>query len=213
MLYKLAVVPLVAATIASLSAPVRAEDWLLGAQKAAASAAIPGEAVPEKPGKDWVPYEPASRLFRAELPPAGWNAFEEEDALGPVVRILGPDDPSGALRASLSVRLVDRDSPVFTPAKEAIEGMRRSSPGREASPVHSLRVCAGQTRNNEDTENHHEPNNTRPSALLELHQYVAVIPRGEAYYVIRLVSARANYLDLRDGFGDFLMSMKPGGAR
>ena len=202
-----------AAVLLLLSAPVRAEDWLLSAQKAAASAAIPGEAVPDKPKKDWVPYEPASRLFRAELPPAGWNAFEEEDALGMVVRILGPDDPSGALRASMTVRLVDRDSPVFVSAKDAIEAMRRGAPGREASPVHSLRVSAGLARIFEVTEIRRVPVDTGPSALLDLHQYVAVIPRGEAYYVVRLVSARANYLDLRDVFVDFLKSMKPVGSR
>jgi hypothetical protein len=195
------------------SAPARAEDWLLAAQRAAASTAIPGEAVPEKAKSGWVPYEPASRLFRAELPPAGWNAFEEEDALGSVVRILGPDDPSGALRASLTVRLVDRDSPAYTPAKEAVEAMRRGGSGREATAIHPLRVGAGLARLFEITETRRVPIDAGASAPLELHQYVAVIPRGEAYYVVRLISARANYLDFRDDFVRFLTSLKPIGSR
>lgn len=207
MLSRIAVVLLLAA------APVRAEDWLQAAQRDAASAAIPGEAAPDKPKRDWVPYEPVSRLFRAELPPTGWNAFEEEDSLGVVVRILGPDDPSGALRASLTVRFVDRDSPAYVPVKDAIESMRRSSPGREASPVHSVRVSAGLARIFEVTEIRRVPVDTGPSALLDLHQYVAVIPRGDSYYVVRLISARASYLDLRDVFQGFLKSLKPVDAR
>ena len=194
------------------AAPARAEDWLLSAQRAAASAAIPGESAPEKSKSDWVPYEPASRLFRADLPPAGWRPFEEDDALGSVVRILGPDDPSGALRATLSVRLVDRDSPVFTPVKAAVEGMRRQGPGRETTTVQSLRIPAGLARIFEITEIRRVPD-TATSAPLEIHQYVAVIPRGEAYFVVRLVTARENYLEYREDYVRFLKSLKPVGAR
>lgn len=207
MLFRLAVLALLAA------APARAEDWLLSAQRAAASAAIPGEAVPEKAKSDWVPYEPSSRLFRADLPPSGWRAFEEDDALGSVVRVVGPDDPSGALRATLTVRLVDRDSPVFLPAKEAVEAMRRQGPGRESTVVHPLRIGAGLARIFEITESRRLPLDAGPSAPMELHQYVAVIPRGEAYYVVRLVTARADYLDFRDDFVRFLKSMKTVGSR
>ena len=195
------------------AAPARAEDWLLSAQRAAASAAIPGEAVPEKAASDWVPYEPASRLFRAALPPVGWKAFEEEDALGPVVRVLGPDDPSGALRAALTVRLVDRDSPMFAPAKEAVEAMRRQGPDRESTAVAPLRIGAGLARVFEITETRRAPFDAGPSAPMEIHQYVAVIPRGEAYFVVRLVTARANYLDFREDFVRFLKALQPIGAR
>jgi hypothetical protein len=109
--------------------------------------------------------------------------------------------------------MIDRDSPSFVPVKDAIEAMRRSSPGREASPVHSVRIGAGLARIFEVTEIRRVPVDTGPSALLDLHQYVAVIPRGEAYYVIRLISARENYLDLRDVFQGFLKSLKPVGMR
>ena len=206
MLCNLAALALLAA------APARAEDWLLAAQSAAAAAAVPGEAAPEKARPGWAPYEPASRLFRADLPP-GWRAFDEEDALGPVARLLGPDDPSGALRAALTVRLVDRDSPAFLPAKEAVEAMRRREPGRESTAVHPLRVGAGLARLFEVTEARRMPPDVGPSAPIELHQYVGVIPRGEAYFVVRLVTARANYLDFRDDFLRFLKSLKPVGLR
>ena len=207
MLSNLAVLVLLAAS------PARAEDWLLSAQRAAASAVIPGEAAPEKPKSDWVPYEPASRLFRADLPSAGWTAFEEDDALGSVVRVLGPDDPSGALRAALTVRLVDRDSPVFAPAKEALESMRRQGPGRESTAVQLLRVGAGLARLFEVTETRRMPADAGPIAPMAIHQYVAVIPRGEAYFVVRLVTARENYLDFRGDFVRFLKSLRPVGAR
>lgn len=194
------------------AAPARA-DWLLDAQRAAATAAIPGEAPPEPVKSGWVPFEPASRLFRAELPSEGWRAFDEEDALGTVARAFGPDDPSGALRAELSVRLVDRDTPNFAAAKDAVEAMRRPGPGREPSPVRPLRVPAGLARIFEVVETRRVPVDEGPSAPLELHQYVAVIPRGDAYYLIRLVTARANYLDFRGDFVRFLKSFRPIGSR
>lgn len=194
------------------AAPARADDWLLSASRAAASAVIPEEAAPAKTKPQWLPYESASRQFRADLPPA-WRTFEEEDALGSVVRLLGPDDASGALRATLTVRLVDRDSPNFAPAKEAVEAMRREGPGREVSAVHPLRIGAGLARIFEITEIRRVPVDAGPSAPMELHQYVAVIPRGEAYFVVRLVTARGNYLDFRDDFVRFLKSLKPIGSR
>ncbi|MFI5347842.1 MAG: hypothetical protein ACHQ51_15835 [Elusimicrobiota bacterium] len=195
------------------AAPARADDWILEAQRAAAAAPIAGEAAPEKPKSDWIPFEPASRLFRGELPGEGWRAFEEDDALGSVVRVMGPDDPSGALRAVLTVRLVDRDSPDFIPSKDAVDAMRRSGPGRDPSPVHPLRVSAGLARIFEIVERRRLPTEEGPSAPMELHQYVAVIPRGEAYFLVRLTTARANYLDYRDFFVRFVKNLKPIGAR
>ena len=202
-----------AALLLLAAAPARADDWLLAAQRAAASAVIPGEAVPEKAKSNWVPYEPASRLFRADLPPEGWKPFEEDDALGPVVRVLGPDDPSGALRATLTVRLVDRDSPIFTPVKAAVEAMRRQGPGRESTAVQPLRIGAGLARIFEITETRRVPPDIGPNSPMELHQYVAVIPRVEAYFVVRLITARESYLDFRDDFVRFLKSLKPVGSR
>ena len=181
--------------------------------RTSSAATIPGEAVPEKAKSDWVPFEPVSRQFRADLPSAGWTAFEEDDALGSVVRVLGPDDPSGALRAAITVRLVDRDSPVFVPAKDAVDAMRRQGPDRESTAVQLVRMGAGLARLFEITETRRVLADTAPSAAMAIHQYVAVIPRGEAYFVVRLVTSRENYLDFRGDFIRFLKSLKPVGAR
>jgi hypothetical protein len=85
--------------------------------------------------------------------------------------------------------------------------------GREATIVHPLRVGAGLARIFEVTETRRVPMDSGVSAPLEIHQYVAVIPRGEAYFVVRLITGRSNYLDFRDDFVRFLKSMKPVGAR
>ena len=196
-----------------VAGPVRAADWLDAAVGDAARAAVVGAPAPEASKPDWVPYEPASRLFRADLPPVGWRAFEEEDALGPIVRVLGPDDASGAFRSTLTVRLIDRDSPIFIPAKDAVDAMRRQGPNRESSAVRPLRVGAGLARIFEISETRRLPVDFGPSTPLETHQYVAVIPRGDAYFVVRLITARENYLDFRDDFVRFLKALKPVGGR
>ena len=190
------------------SAPAGAEDWLLSAVRAAA-----GSPAPAKTSSEWAAYEPASRLFRAELPAEGWRAFEEEDALGSVVRVLGPDDPSGALRATLTVRLMDRDSPVYAPIKAAVDAMRLQGPGRETTALQTLRVNAGLARIFEIAQTVRAPVDAGPSVPMETHQYVAVIPRGDAYFIVRLVSSRADYLDYRGNFLRFLKSLRPIGSR
>jgi hypothetical protein len=195
------------------AAPARAGDWLDDAQAAAAAAVLANEPAPEKPKEGWVPYEPASRAFRAELPSSGWRPYEEDDALGSVVRILGPDDPSGAVRAVLSVRWVDRDAPNFVPAKAAVDALRVPAPGRDPSSVRPFRVSAGLARIFEVVERKRLPLDEGPSAPTELHQYVAVIPRGEAYFVVRLTTGRDDYLDFRGFFVRFIKELKPIGAR
>ena len=195
------------------AAPARAEDWLLSAERAARAVTIPGESAPPAVASDWVPYEPPSRLFRAQIPPEGWRPFEEEDATGFVVRFFGEDSASGAIREVLSVRLVDRDSPGFAPAKQAVEAMRRGD-GRDASPVNTLRVPAGLARTLEITQTRRLDGEEGAALPEEVHQYVAVIPRpGDAYFLVRLVSARANYLDYRADFVRFLKSLRPIGVR
>ena len=196
-------------------AAARAEDWLLAAESAARAAAIPGEAAPEKPKSAWLPFAPAARTFVAELPSAGWHPVEEESPVGTVVRVFGPEDPSGLIRAALSVRLIDRDSPSFLPIKSGVDAMRAAdkAASREATPVRPLRVPAGLARIFEVTETRRLPADEGPSAPLQLHHYVAVLPHGgDSYFVVRLVTARADYLDFRDDFVRFLKSFRPLGA-
>lgn len=196
-------------------ASARAEDWLLSAENAARAAAIPGEAVPEKPKSAWLPFSPAARTFIADLPASGWHPVEEESSVGTVVRVFGPEDPSGLIRATLSVRMIDRDSPSFLPVKRGVDAMRASDrmTSREATPVRPLRVPAGLARIFEVTETRRLPTDEGPSAPLLLHHYVAVLPQGgDAYFVVRLVTARTDYLDFRDDFVRFLKSFRPLGA-
>lgn len=205
--------PLLAVLLLLAAAPLRA-DWLLETERAARAAGIPGEIPPEKRPTEWQPFESPSRLFRMELPPEGWRPFEEEDALGTVLRALGPDSPSGTLRATLSIRLIDRETPNFQPIKKAVDSMRQDAPGRGATPVRTLRVPAGLARTFEITQTRRPPDQDGPGFPEEIHQYVAVIPRGrEDYFLVRLVSSRDHYLELRDDFVRMLRSIKPIGAR
>ena len=52
------------------------------------------------------------------------------------------------------------------------------------------------------------PADDGPAFEEELHYYVAVIPVGEAYYLVRLVSSRATYLEYRDDFVRFMKSLR-----
>jgi len=196
-------------------ATLRAEDWLLAAERAARSAAIPGENPPEKTPKARQVFQPSSRFFIADLPAEGWRPVEQEDSLGSVVRVFGPEDPTGLLRATLSIRLMDRDSPSFLPIKKAVDALRAgdASSDRSSTPVRPLRVPAGLARLFEIVETRRLPVDAGPSAPLEIHHYVAVLPQGgESYFIIRLLSSRANYLDFRNDFVEFLKSFRPLGA-
>ncbi len=204
---------LVLLLLLAAAARARAGDWLLQAEADAASATIPGEGGPRPLVKTWVPYDPASRLFRAWIPGEGWRGSEEDDALGTVERFYGPEDSSGLVRATISVRLVDRDSAIFVPAKDAVAVMRREEDGRKTTPLTTRRFPAGLARLFEVTRELRLPADEGPALPLTVHEYVAVIPRGEAYFVVRLTSARSDYLALRPLFVRFLEELHAVGDR
>lgn len=186
----------------------RAGDWLADADKAAREAKISGSPQPEAPKKAWIPYVPSSRLFSGEIPVQGWWPMEEETATGSVFRLLGGDSQSGSVRTVLSVRFYDKDTPGFTPIKQAVDLMRKEIPGRSITPVRPVRVGLGLARTFEIVENRRMPADDGPAFEEELHHYVAVIPVGEAYYLVRLVSSRATYLEYRDDFVRFMKSLR-----
>jgi hypothetical protein len=198
------------ASLFLLCSPALAGDWLADADKAAREAVIPGSPAPDAPKRPWMPYVPASRLFSGEIPVEGWWPMEEETATGSVFRLLGGDSHSGAIRTVLSVRFYDKDTPGFTPIKQAVEHIRREDKDlkRSVTPVRPVRVGLGLARTFEITETRRVPSDDGPSFEEELHHYVAVIPVGEAYYLVRLVSSRATYLDYRDDFVRFMKSMR-----
>jgi hypothetical protein len=189
--------------------PARAGDWLKRAEADANAAVVPGEGGPRPEAKGWVPYESPSRLFHANLPAQGWRAYEEDDALGTVDRFLGPEDSGGLVRAAISVRLMDRDSAVFVPAKDEVEILRRDEDGRKTSPLTTRRFPAGLARLFEVTREMRAPRDEGPALPSTVHEFVAVIPRGEAYFVVRMISAREDYLNLRPLFVRFLKELRP----
>jgi hypothetical protein len=198
------------AALLLLASPALAGDWLADASKTAREAVIPGAAQPEAPKKAWMPYVPTSRLFSGEIPVEGWWPMEEETATGSVFRLLGGDSQSGSVRTVLSVRFYDKDTPGFLPIKQAVDLMRRENKeiNRTISPVRPVRVGLGLARTFEITETRRVPSDDGPSFEEDLHHYVAVIPVGEAYYLVRLVSSRATYLEYRDDFVRFMKSLR-----
>lgn len=187
-----------------------AGDWLRDAEAQARKAALPGQPPAEEPKSAWIPFMPKSRLFAGDIPAEGWWPVEEETAGGPVFRLLGPDNAEGSFRASLSVRFIDKDSPAFVPIKQAIERLRRDDKAtrRKTTPVRPLRIGLGLARTFEVVETRRVPVEEGPAFELELHHYVAVVPVGEAYYLIRLVTNRSDYLEHREDFVKFLKSLR-----
>jgi len=155
-------------------------------------------------------YAPASGLFACEIP-SSWSPVEEEDALGPVAHILGPDNPAGTFRTGLSVRWFEPGLPGFLDAKKAIDFLRRPDRAldRHATPVRPLRVSGLLGRSFELFETRLLPLEQLPASPEVIHHYVAVIPSGAGYYVIRLSSTRDVYLDFRDEFSRFLKNFQP----
>ncbi|MBI4377320.1 MAG: hypothetical protein HY549_12845 [Elusimicrobia bacterium] len=159
-------------------------------------------------------YLSPSGAFSCDIP-AGWNAFAEPDFAGQTVRIVGPDGPSGLYRAGIDVRWHEKGQPGFIPAAKALERWRAPDPrtGRSASAARPLRISGILARAFELVETRRLPLESLPALEEELHHYVAVLPRGEGYYVIRLSSSRESYLDYRKLFFDFLRSFKLSGTR
>ena len=159
-------------------------------------------------------YSPSEKLFYCDVPP-GWQAFEEADAQGTTVHLLGPDGPAGGYRAGIDVRLYEKGQPGYLPVKEAVEEMRRSDKAseRKATGLRPLRVSGVLARVFEVTEVRRLPEDRLPFVEEHLHHYVAVVPSCESYFIIRLSSNLEVYLDYRDLFVAFLKSFKGLGPR
>ncbi len=156
-----------------------------------------------------VRWQPDSKLFYCDVP-AGWTPFEEEDQAGSAVHLLGPDAPTGDFRAGIDIRWVEKGQPGFVPAKKLVEELRRDDKptDRHSTPIHPMRVNSLLARTFEVQETRRLPPEGLPAVEEELHQYVAVIPSGESYFLVTLASSRETYLDYRQLFIDFLHSFK-----
>lgn len=177
--------------------------------------AAAGRAVAQAPEPGGLRYSPAANTFQCDLPGPDWRAFEEEEPSGPAVHLLGPDNPAGTYRAGISIRYFEKGQPGWYPLKEAIDRMRRSdkSSGRHATAPRMLRIGGVLSRIFEITEDRRLPADQLPSFEESLHHYVAVVPAGENYHVIKLSSSRDVYLDYRAPFVSFLKSFRPLGYR
>ena len=155
-------------------------------------------------------YLPSSHLFACEIP-SGWQAFEEEDALGPVVHILGPENPAGTYRAGLSVRWEEKGQAGYVEAQKAVNAMRRSDKEtkRDSTAVMHVRVGGALARVFEVVETRTLPSDRLPAREELIHHYLAVIPSGLNYYLLRLSSSRDVYLDFREDFFQCLRTFKP----
>ncbi len=154
-------------------------------------------------------YMPTSRLFSCELP-STWQSLEDEDALGPVVRLFGPESPAGNYRTGFSVRWLEKGAPGYVEPQKAVEKMRRSEKetGRSAGGVSVMRVGGLLARLFEVVETRALPLERLPARDQALHHYVAVVPQGENYYLIRLSSTRDVYLDFRETWFRCLRSFR-----
>lgn len=180
-------------------------DLTLAALLCAALAATASAAAPAR----LLRWQPDSKLFYCDVP-AGWTPFEEQDPAGSAVHILGPDSPAGDYRTGIDVRWVEKGQPGFVPAKKLVEEMRRDdkSTDRHSTPIHPMRVNSLLARTFEVEQTMRLPPEGLPAVQEELHQYVAVIPSGESYFLVTLNSSRETYLDYRQLFIDFLHSFK-----
>ncbi|MBI5238943.1 MAG: hypothetical protein HY926_00580 [Elusimicrobia bacterium] len=155
-------------------------------------------------------YTPSSHLFSCELPSA-WQPPEDEDALGPVARLLGPDNPAGNYRTGFSVRWIEKGTPGYVEPQKAVEKMRRSDKetGRSSGGVSVMRVGGLLGRLFEVVETRTLPLERLPARDQALHHYLAVIPNGENYYLVRLSSTRDVYLDFREDWFRCLRTFRP----
>jgi hypothetical protein len=148
--------------------------------------------------------------FSCEVP-EGWDVVDLEEAGGPVTRLIGPDDPTGVYRAGISVRWHEPATPGFVPAKKALDDLRRkeSASGRSSGGVRVLRIGGASFRTFEVTEDRMLPVDRLPASPRSLHHFIALVPWGQGYFVIRLSSTLETYLDHRDLFHRFLQRFRP----
>ena len=160
-------------------------------------------------------YAPASNSFVCDLPGAEWVAFEDEEAEGAAVHILGPDNPDGLYRPGIDVRLYEKGHSRFLPMKTFIDRMRRSDDdtGRQATGVRPQRIGGILLRLFEVNEKRWLPVDRFPAAERDIHHFVAVVPAGDSYFVIKLGSTRETYLEYRSLFVNFIKSFRPQGYR
>ena len=155
----------------------------------------------------WHPYVPDSRIFDCSIP-EGWQAVENDESSQLSAHILGPDDPLGLYRTGIDVRRYEKGQSDYQPVAKALIEWRKTNKetDRALTAVRPMRISGSLAMTFEVTEKRWLPIEETPLSQQYLHRYVAIIPKGEDYYVVSLSSMRDVYLDYRDVFYDFLKS-------
>jgi hypothetical protein len=163
---------------------------------------------------DYISYAAPSGQFACARPRNGWQTIEGRDALGEVIYFMGPENPAKTYRTGYSIRWMNAETPGFIDAKHQVDFLRATdkATGQRATPVRPMRVAGLLARTFEILETRVLPADKLPASESELHHYVAVIPSGAGYYLIRLSATRDVYLDYRDEWIRFLKSFQPVGS-
>ncbi|MBI5631374.1 MAG: hypothetical protein HY921_10885 [Elusimicrobia bacterium] len=186
---------------------------LASAFLAAALGAAAMQAQAQLGGSDVVHYTPPSHAFYCDIPAVGWESFEEEEPSGFAVHLLGPDNPAGTYRLGIDIHWVEKGQPGWVPYKKAVENLRRSAPHRSATASRAMRISGSLAKVFEVSETRRLPADLVPMVEEEIHHFMAVVPSGESYYMIRLSSSQENFMEYRNLFVKFLRSFKMMGEK
>jgi hypothetical protein len=109
------------------------------------------------------------------------------------------------------VRWFEKGTAGYADPKKAVDEMRRSDKEtkRNATAVTHMRVNGLLARLFEVVEARTLPLERLPADEEQIHSYVALIPSGYNYYLVRLSSSREVYLDFREDFVRCLRTFKP----
>lgn len=184
----------------------------LALRPAWAEEAEPAEDAPVAPANAsaFKPYTSSRGAFACDMPVSGWAAFEEETPFGSSAHFFGPVEESGNWRAAVHVHFLDKGQPGFVPLDDAVKRERRSdaSADRESTPVRRKRVARTSARCFEVTETRLLPVDRLPAAPAVLHHYMAFVPAGDGYFIIKLTTSRDSYLEYRAQFERVLQTFR-----
>lgn len=184
------------------AAPALAEDEELEGEEVA-------EASEGKP-RAYRAFVSPKGTFGCDVPAVGWSAMEEDTPLGSTARFFGPVEEGGAWRAALHVHYLDKAQPGFVPIDDAVKRARRSdsTAERSATSVRRARVARASARRFEVNETRLLPIDRLPAAPSALHHYLAFIPAGDGYFIVKLSTSRETYLERKPLFERVLKTFR-----
>ncbi|MBI3296543.1 MAG: hypothetical protein HYZ75_00145 [Elusimicrobia bacterium] len=166
-------------------------------------------ALPAGAADDAFPYTPPSRSFSCTLP-MGWTAFEQATPAGTATHLVGPETAAG-WRPAYHVHAFEKGKPGWRTPRQTMKALRRSDDAsdRASTGLTSWRVARKPARLFEVREKRFTPAGRLPAELLELHHFYALVPGvGDDYFIVKLTTREAEYLDFRKEFNRFLESLR-----